>query len=549
MEQETEADKRAMDVALARYAVIAPLIRRPLNREEYRAELRRICRGRDLLEGEVAVTVSPRTLARWLEWYRKGHITEAGVVLCKPGFDALKPRPRSDCGQTRAIDSALIDRAVELRAQEPARTTATLIRLIQAELEARGEIAPDIDEGTLGRHLRKRGARRQDLATEGRIHPRYEHDHRNAVWQGDWSQGITLPDPVDPKKTRTCHLHAFIDDHTRYVIHAEFYFRQNLPCLEDCFRKAILKGGIPERAYWDNGAVYHARQIQLLAARLGTHVIFATPYAPEGKGKIERWFQTVKQSLYPEARRAGLQTLDQLNQFLWGWLDEYHDRVHSETEATPRQRWDAQAAGIRVPEPSELVDLFLWEATRRVDKAGCIQLSGNVYAVAEHLVRREVTVRFDPFDLSRIRIFHNQALIETVEPLTMASRTFHRAKAHRANDKNAPLESAQIYRNRLSRAFQQSVDATTQHASMTTNGSCLTRSTLGLLLTECLGGRALTVLEANLLADFFHRCAPIVADSARAALLAAVEEKGTQRHVRFYLDAIREARLRKGERS
>lgn len=544
MNEQTDFDKHATDVALARYAVIAPLVMRPLSRAEYNQELRRIRLGLHRFPGEVAVKVSPRTVHRWVHWYRHGYVTKTGVTVCGPGFEALKPTPRADIGQVRSLTTDIIDRAVKLRAQEPTRTTASLIRLIRAEYEARNQPAPPIRENTLARHLRRRGARRQDFARDGRVYPRYEHDHRNAVWQGDWTQGIALPDPTDPKRFRICHLHAFIDDHSRYVVHAEFYFRQNLPCLEDCFRKAILKGGIPERTYWDNGAVYHARQLQLLAARLGTHVIFATPYAPAGKGKIERWFQTTKKSFYPEARRAGIETLVELNTFFWGWLEEYHDRVHSEIETTPRSRWEAQADGIRVPHPSELVDLFLWEEKRRVDKAGCIQISSNSYAVAEHLVGREVTVRFDPFDLSKVRVFHNNALVEIVEPMSLVSRTFRKAKPTRGG-KDVPLESAQLLRRQLSRAFQQSVEATAQQASP--DNVCVTRNSLGAMLTECLGGRALTVSEANMLADFFHRYAPIVAQHARKALLAAIESKGTQRHLRFYLDAIREARLRRGE--
>lgn len=277
-------ERYADQVMLDRWGVIAPLVTRKLTPEEYRQECDRIVSCRHFFKSTgKEVQVPRRTLQRWLSRYLHGHRTEKGVWISGPGDAALRPGRRCDCGRAKVVTPEIVEEAVRLRAEEPSRTTRTVLDLLRSRYEARGETLPPLAEATLRRHLRARGATRRDMKREGRAYPRYEHPYRNAVWQGDWTQGIPLPDPTDPKKTRLCHLHAFLDDHSRYVVHAEFYFRQNLPCLEDCFRKAVLKGGIPERTYWDNGAVYQSRQIQRVAARLGTHVIFATPYAPEGK--------------------------------------------------------------------------------------------------------------------------------------------------------------------------------------------------------------------------------------------------------------------------
>ena len=198
---------------------------------------------------------------------------------------------------------------------------------------------------------------------------------------------------------------------------------------------------MPEQVYWDNGAVYHSRQIQLVAARLETRVIFATPYAPEGKGKIERWFRTVKDSFYPEARGAGIQSLAQLNEFFWGWLDRsYHSRTHSEIELTPQAAWDAGAQLVRYPEPALMIDLFLWEEKRRVDKSGCIYLSGNTYPVAEHLVGKEVVVRFDPFDLSRVRLYEGGVCSQILEPQSLVSSNLPQSHASQEGDRGPSSE-------------------------------------------------------------------------------------------------------------
>jgi transposase InsO family protein len=538
----------AQAVALDRYSTIASLVNRVLTKAEFAEELERIagCLHSFACNGKV-VKLSRRTIQRYYQNYRYGRRNEQGDLLSAPGLEALKPTRRSDCGVARAFDETLIERAERLRREEPSRTTATVIALIRAEYETEGRTPPEIAEPTLARHLRKKYASRRALKREGRAFPRYERPERNSVWQADWSDGISLPDPTEPGKRRKTSLHAIIDDHSRYIVHAEFYFNQNLPCLEDCFRQALLKGGVPGSTYWDNGKVYHSRQMQLLAARLGMQVIFATPYAPEGKGKIERWFKTVQQSFYPEARRANVTTLEELNKFFWGWLEaHYHDRVHASLDATPRSRWEAGAPRVRPVDPASLIDLFLWQESRQVDKTGRIELKGNCYPVHEHLVGKKVDVRFDPFDLSRVRIYLGDKFLHVAEPYKLESRTYRKAESKKPAPPS-PLASSERYRKHLSEGLQAEVDATLSRARQNGQASdCLTRPELAGLLSEVLGGRHFSIKEAAAIADFFSRNGPFKTAASRSALLRAVDEKGADRHLRFYLDKVHEARYEGG---
>lgn len=530
------------DFALACYAVIAPLVSRLLSAvERVRITAEILSTNHMFPEGRMR-RVSRRSLNRWCDFYRHGRKNEQGVVVTEPGLVALRPLPRADRGTPRVVDPALVDRAVELRRELPERTTGTLVELLKSEAREKGLQELGLEEATLAYHLRQRNATKKQLKLEGKAFPRYEHPRRNASWQGDWSQGILLPDPTNPNKTKLCHLHAFICDHSRYVVHAEFYFRQNLPCLEDCFRKAILHGGIPEMAYFDNGAVYQSKQVQRIAGRLQMQVVFATPYCPEGKGKIERWFKTCKESFYPEARRANLQSLEELNQFFWGWLENtYHSRVHSEIKASPRERWEAGAIGIRFPEPAKLLDLFLWEEVRSVDKSGCIQLGGNAYPVAEHLVGRKVTVRFDPFDLSRIRLYENGEFTQSLEPQTLLQRTFRKAVPRR-KDKGTQLESSTNYRKQLSGDYKDSVEKTLAFVQGQPNNPLLSQLDFLNELRQGLGNREFTPTEVSLAEQFFRRNAPLSRGLVRRALLRSMEAKGGQLHLRYYLDAVRAAR-------
>ena len=85
----------------------------------------------------------------------------------------------------------------------------------------------------------KTPAHEAPLCLKCHVHPDYEHARPNACWQSDLSDGLWLPDPTDPARHRKCYLHAFIDDHSRLIPHAAFYWRESLPALEDCFRQAI----------------------------------------------------------------------------------------------------------------------------------------------------------------------------------------------------------------------------------------------------------------------------------------------------------------------
>ena len=529
-------------VALARYSAIAPLVARKFtNKQERAEEVKRVAASVHKFPDHEAKKVSVRNIQRWLNWYQGGRRFRQQVL--EPGLSALEPIIRDDYGETRVLDSAIVDRAVKLRQELPSRSTATLLQLLEAEAAKRNETWETVAEATLAFHMRRRGATRKLLKREGRIYPRYQHDHRNAVWQGDWTHGIWLPHPTEPAKQKQCHLHVFLDDFSRFLVHGEFYFRQNLPCLEDCFRKAIVKGGLPEVVYVDNGAVYQARQMQRVAARIGTQLVYATPYHPQGKGKVERFFGHVQTAFYPEAQRAGLTSLEELNTFFWAWLKEhYGQRVHSETGQTPQERWEAGAASVRWPDTAALGDLFLWEVERSVNKTGCVELGGNEYPAPEHLVGHRVSVWFDPFDLSSIRIYYLNKLESVASPQKLVSRTFRKAQPRRL-EKAAPLESSEAFRKQLSDGYRQEIAAAlNQSRGSDDPNPCLTRGQLAALLSEGLGGREFTVEEGTRIADFFNRYAPLLSDLARTVLQQAVEEKGTHRHLRFYLEAMRQAR-------
>jgi putative transposase len=151
---------------------------------------------------------------------------------------------------------------------------------------------------------------------------------------------------------------------------------------------------------------------------LGVQRILGTPYYPEGRGKIERFFQFVQSDFLPELAASSVDTLPLLNESLLAWLEVvYHTKVHSETGQAPleRHRQD-DALATRPVDPTELRQAFLHRDTRKVTKTATFSFKRNRYRVADYLRRQTVELRYDPFDLSRLEVWYQDAFIEIAQP-------------------------------------------------------------------------------------------------------------------------------------
>ena len=213
-------------------------------------------------------------------------------------------------------------------------------------------------------------------------------------------------------------LFAFLDDHSRLVPHAQFYWNEQLPRMEDCFKRAILRYGRPLAVYVDQGSVYRAGQFNTVCAVLGIQRIPGTPYYPEGRGKIERFFQFVQSDFLPELAHSSVTTLRQLNESLLAWIEVvYHTKLHTETGQAPLERFRQDTApATRPADPEELRQAFLHRATRKVTKTATFSFHRNRYRVPDYLRRQSIELRYDPFDLTQIEVWFNDAFLQLAEP-------------------------------------------------------------------------------------------------------------------------------------
>jgi transposase InsO family protein len=405
MSKNVNSDERRTEIALARYTLILPIVRETCRRTRHQMRKNIAATIHDFPVG-VKGNVSVTTLYRWEKAYRQG------------GFDGLKPQARRD-KPCRVISSETLERAEALKRAQPFRSARAIINILQMDRE---KPIPEksLAERTLRRQLTKRGATTAQLAAEQqpKAYRRFERNAFGDLWQGDALHGPYLPDPANPDKKRQTFLFAFIDDHTRLVPHAQFYWNEQLPRLEDCFKRAVRRYGAPLAVYVDRGAVYKSKQFDTACATMGVQRILATAYYPEGKGKIERFFGFVRSDFLPELETSDVTSLHQLNQSLLAWLEVvYHRKQHAEIGGTPLERFRLNPnPAARSVDPETLHQAFLHRDGRKVAKTATVSFQGNRYRVPSFLRGKSIELRYDPFDLSRLEIWYQEQFLEMATP-------------------------------------------------------------------------------------------------------------------------------------
>ena len=121
---------------------------------------------------------------------------------------------------------------------------------------------------------------------------RYERPHVNEVWCGDSSVGPYLK--TDDGKKHQVYIITLIDDASRFIVGIDVFFHDNFVNLMSVIKSAVAKYGRPQLFNFDNGRSYKNKQMELLAARIGSVIHYDQPYSPTQKAKIERWFRTTK---------------------------------------------------------------------------------------------------------------------------------------------------------------------------------------------------------------------------------------------------------------
>jgi transposase InsO family protein len=376
--------KKAEAIASVRVQLLSPLLAEGLDPAKARELKQRICEQTGLSE---------RTLRRYLAKYRK------------EGFDGLKPRGKGRQPSEAALPAEILEQAILLRREVPGRSVAQIIQILEWE----GHVQPgQIKRSTLQERLAQRGYSTRHMrmyAESGVAARRFQQRHRNRLWHSDIKYGPYLP--IGPNGAmKQVFLVTFIDDATRFVLHGEFYPAMTQSVVEDCFRQAIEKFGVPEAVYFDNGKQYRTKWMTRACSKLGIRLLFAKPYSPEATGKVER-FNRVVDAFLSEAALEKPKTLARLNELFAVWLSEcYLNKPHAafKNRMSPESAYRSDPKAIRFADPDVLTNAFLHCESRRVDKSGCISFVGRKYEVGLPFIGRMVDVVYDPADLTEITI-------------------------------------------------------------------------------------------------------------------------------------------------
>jgi putative transposase len=380
----TDVDQHAQAVALFRYGLIADLAQLPPGSAGLYARIREKAAADYTIPGTTRTRVAAETIRDWLKRYRRG------------GFDALMPRRRADRGRSRAIPEPVAELLYSLKELKPALSVRLLIR----EARATGQVPPELPlpPSTVHRLLASAGLmEKKPDQPRSQDRRRFAFAEAGELWMSDVMHGPKVL--VGDRTRRKTYLIAFLDDATRVVPYCAFALSENTQAFLPVFKQALVRRGLPARLYVDNGANFRSHHLALVCAKLGVALIHARPYQPQGKGKLERWFRTVRAQLLPTLTAADTASLQALNRRLWAWTEgEYHHCPHRGLDGhAPLERWARSAANVRYPESGlDLDELFLFEVKRRVQKDRTVSLNGVVYEVDALLVGETVTLRFDP---------------------------------------------------------------------------------------------------------------------------------------------------------
>jgi putative transposase len=258
-------------------------------------------------------------------------------------------------------------------------------------------------ERTLQRHFERLELDHERLAAAPpAVFGRFEAARCNELWVGDVLHGPIITG-------RKTYLFAFLDDHSRAATGYRFGFSEDTVRLAAALRPALASRGVPTSVYVDNGSCYVDSWLLRACASLGIKLVHSTPGRPQGRGKIERFFRTVRDQFLVEITEAvatGISELGELNRLFAAWVETvYHTQVHSETGMAPLARWRAGVPDpLPLPTPARLREAFLWSEFRTVTTAATVSLHNNRYQVDELLIGRKVELVFDPFDLTDIDI-------------------------------------------------------------------------------------------------------------------------------------------------
>ena len=332
-----------------------------------------------------------RTIQTWLSIYKQG------------GVEMLRNRPRSDKGKHRKVSPEYLREAIEQVLPEFRNDRYNKMMIYRRCIE-RGVLAKsECSQTSFFRLVQEYDLLTPFSETKSKRRLAFSKEYANEMWQLDTMFGPFVKNGRGSTRTK---LIAFIDDASRIIPHAQFFFAENTDNLILALRSALYKRGVPQTLYVDNGAIYTCAEINQICARLGTLLCHTPIRDGAAKGKIERFFRTCRDQFL--LRQLDLSNLDTLNQQCRRWVEEeYNAQVHSTLGMKPVDRFGMDLARLRFLDPIDAnEELFFFEQDRSVRKDNTFSVNSKRYEAPRDLSDRKIQVRFNRAKPTSIIVYY-----------------------------------------------------------------------------------------------------------------------------------------------
>jgi transposase InsO family protein len=391
-------EKQPGDIAIWRFGVISPLLHRDVDGVPLYIAIERLAKTQFTFPGGRPVRYSADTLRHWLYLYRK------------QGLHGLRPTIRKDKGNT-SLCLELQDNIITLRKQHPAWTIKRILGQLQTNGLWNGTV-PSINSIYRFTSNHKLG---RNPATPQKPVSSFEYPNFGDLWMADFLHGPKVRVGRIQKKA---YLHLILDDATRYVVAANFHLAENTHSLISDLMLGVRRFGIPRRLYTDNGSAYKSRHLAHVAGKLGVALPHTPAYKPQGRGKVERIFRSIRDGFLTGFSTT---TLGSLNRELDKWVGSYHSKTHSALGMSPLDKKLNTPNTLKTLDGVRDIDsLFRIEEYKTVSSNGCIRVKGRYYDVPESVPGQKVEVSYLPWDLSVVYITKDLIPIKPLDKIKNA---------------------------------------------------------------------------------------------------------------------------------
>ena len=391
------------DRGLWRFGIIGPLLHRSDDSPPLHSQIEKLSQQLFFAPDGRELRLSGATLRTWLARYQ----------TC--GIDGLRNKPRNDHGAT-SVTTAIADALFDLRKQHPALTVKRLLVLLHRQGLWDGRTP---SRSALYRFTAAHALGRSAIQPQQPVRS-FEYPYFGDLWSADFLHGPKVR--CAGNTARKAYLHAIIDDATRYIVAARFHLAEDTRCMLDDLMLALRRFGIPKRFYTDNGAAFRSQHLRLVAAKLSIALPHTPAYKPRGRGKIERFFRTVRESFLAGRDKT---SLDKLNADLSVWIDTYHHTPHhalNMVSPLDRKLSDKGTPLAHIAPTQNINDIFRMEQLKRVGSDGCVRMFGRRFEVPDAIVGGNVVVYYVPWDTGYLLVGPDKIFVRPLDTIRNALR-------------------------------------------------------------------------------------------------------------------------------